>query len=110
MAVVYKAVAGEPVERIVAREREVRGSLRKEALAITVKSDRILRWNRDTGSSRVVLVHGDIDYSIVLDDPWAAAIEYGHDAYLAFREHSERFVYVGASKGIRVLRDGAGLP
>lgn len=87
------------IEKRLARTRGVRAAVRVAAEGIADKARANLAEHRETGESRIVVVHDAVDSLVVLDDPASMSIEFGHGAYV--RKDGR---HVGASEGIHVLR------
>lgn len=109
---VYEFVDGQPIEEVVAYHTDVDRALRARAEVVEAKARAILAVHRDTGSSRIVMEKGDLDYHIVLEDPFAANIEFGrwlHNDETLKRHPELRAQALERTRSVAPLRRAAGL-
>lgn len=82
MATVYARVNGDPIQRLVARTREVQVALSEEAANGARRARARLSSHRDSGDSFIEVEKGHIDRYVVLNDMRgqhaAMSIELGH--------------------------------
>ncbi|WP_117198976.1 DUF5403 family protein [Nocardiopsis sp. TNDT3] len=64
----------------VARLPGVKGAVRDRAEILARRARGLLAAHRETGQARIVVTKGKIDAFVSLEDPNAAAIEYGREA------------------------------
>lgn len=109
MAVVYKGVGRRNVEEIVARHVEVQTDLENRAWAIALRAEAELLAHKQDGDAYIDLVHGDIDYYVVLDDSRgldaALSIEFGRAGFI---DPDTGEVY-GAMEPLHILTNAAGV-
>lgn len=82
-----------------AHTTQMRKAVRAEAEKIANKARARLAEHRETGASRIVVEQGDVDSHVILDDPAALSIEFGHGAYT-----TKNGRHVGASEPLYILR------
>lgn len=102
-------VSPERLNDIVSKTEEVQGRLDSEAAKRESRATAKLAAHRDTGRATIRREKGLVDHYVVLDDPHAMQIEFGHNGYEQDRYSPERGHYkikVGASKGLHVLTGG----
>ncbi len=81
----------------------VKDAVHDEAQRISVRAKARLAPHRDTGRARVLVVRGEVDSYVVLDDEAAMSIEFGH---FVKDENGNTGKYV---RGLYILSGAAGL-
>lgn len=87
------------LEKKIALLPGVRAEVVGEAQRMAVEARAALAPHRETGQARIQVRRRGPDAVVSLVDPWAIAIEFGHDEYVRSDGHR-----VGASEGIHVMR------
>jgi len=114
MAEVYKTINGKKFEKWLAYHPAVGGALRWSAIAVANQAKRNLAKHRFEGESSIGLEKGKLDYYVVLQDKngtgAAWGIEFGRQGQpRKGLTQLERYRKGGGMKGLRILRDAAGV-
>lgn len=110
MAYVYKGWDGRPISEQIALLDGVQAVLEAKAFEIGVRAEEILLHHRQEGHAQILLMEGDIDHYVVLDDERgmdaALSIEFGRAGYI----DPETGKVVGAMEPLYILTQAAHLP
>lgn len=67
------------MNRVISHQEGVKAAVYAEAKAIAGKASmRLERAKNRTGDAQVIVKRGDVDSYVILDDPAALSIEFGH--------------------------------
>lgn len=118
MAYLYQRVRGKTMEDFIANLDGVQDILERTAFEAMTRAEETLKAHRYLGHAAVEVVHGDVDWYVVLSDDRgqkaALSIEYGHSEYerdyIDKRTGEVRTVTIGASEGLYVLAGAFKLP
>lgn len=74
------ATVNKSCNRVVARLPGVKGAVKDRAEILAARARGLLGAHRETGRARITVTQGKLDAFVSLEDPAAAAIEYGREA------------------------------
>jgi len=74
------ATVNKSCNRVVARLPGVKGAVKSRAEILGARARGILGAHRETGRARIIVTQGRLDSFVSLEDPAAAALEYGREA------------------------------
>lgn len=101
-------VSPERLNDIVSKVEPVQNDLERRAARKEAQAQSKLNAHRDTGKAKIRREKGWVDHYVILDDPNAMQIEFGHKGYEQERYSTKRGHYkirVGPSKGLHLLTD-----
>ena len=110
MAEVFRNVGRFKIEDLSARVDEVQNELTEQSWRIGVRAEALLAEHKQDGHAQILLMDGDIDQYVVLDDSRgmeaAMSIEFGRAGYID-PDTGEAY---GAMEGLYILTRAASLP
>lgn len=110
MAVIYRRVGGQKLEKLLALNEGVQYELESRQLQIALRAEALLAEHRLEGHAEITLADGKVDKYVILNDERgdkaALSIEYGRQA----RTDPETGEKYGAMEGLFILHRASNLP
>jgi hypothetical protein len=110
MAEVYRRVRGMPVQKAIAHTQEVQEELMMRSWEIAMRAEANLVKHRQDGDAQILLMQGDIDHYVVLDDTRgmgaAMSMEFGRAGFI----DPESGIIYDRMEPLFILTEAANLP
>lgn len=106
MAVVYRTMRGMPIQEAIAHTEAVQEELMMRSWEIAMRAEANLVEHRQEGHARILLMRGDIDHYVVLEDEAALSLEFGRAGFI---DPDTGIVY-DRMEPLFILTDAANLP
>lgn len=110
MATVYRKVRGMPIQELIAHTEEVQEELMMRSWEIAMRAEANLVRHKREGDAQILLMQGDIDHYVVLDDTRgkdaAMSMEFGRAGFI---DPDSGLVY-DRMEPLYILTDAANLP
>ncbi len=110
MATIYRGSGRRGIEYIAAMHVDTQHELETRAWEIALRAEANLLAHKADGHAEILLLHGDVDYYVALDDSRglnaALSIEFGRAGWI----DPDSGLVIGAMEPLNILHDAANLP